>query len=780
MYFHLFFSRIHCPRLRTTPRTIRKGISPVENGRLSNLKKAQEKTPDVMVVVDDDDEFIPSSGSDMELVDESKIFEEAEAAYAKMITSVSKTPEKGQDNAEFDDDDYGEDKNIVPPKRRYIPTIDELLNANNGGGSITSKIAAKSSVKASSTDFGIRMGRSFRGGWSPNGTYITMDAAGRPIHRRPVFDETDGSEDDQSDLLNTLKGFSKPGSASRSPTFSLPRDANLGDALESFSTDTLHSSSLSRQAFSLLGCLFDSKEESSNQLALHRDDHGFNDISLEERRIAAISEWLCDSCMDSVDKEVSSAKVHQNPHAALLAAVSSGSIDKAVTLANELGYRQIACMLTAGPVSRKNILKEANSWDDKGISGKVADELRRVYFLAGGDTGMEDVVYKKKRSSYDWMRRMGMRLKYDGIESTTSLGKLIDDYEESITKGVVPYPQPKYLAGSSQTEVQCVLYRILQLGREQGRTLLSSIINPAGYTASSHDFGLAFHLSAVISATGMATNLSTLEESQLIDGYIAQLVTCGHWHWGVYVSLFKMQPSSSGKENAIAKEIILQLYRDDIASFVDRRNFLEAAGIPSEWFEEALAIRCLSQGQEYDYFSHMVHVSPDVVRSSIEKIWIPNMFVMDTDTLQKALDDIIKPFSPGENSLASAVCDFFELYQSIRYLEGGSKHDIEKALPSLYETCDNIEKVFVMYKSREAKLQGNSALQIIPSFKLVPLASFLAEGLAQVCLFRLQIRALENGLSIANASSQLLTLSMEQSREKFGIASENKWLRWLM
>lgn len=249
--------------------------------------------------------------------------------------------------------------------------------------------------------------------------------------------------------------------------------------------------------------------------------------------------------------------------------------------------------------------------------------------------------------------------------------------------------------------------------------------------------------------------------------------------WAVYISLFKINDSTPISENSMAKSLVLQLYRDDIHSYQQQREFLEGVGIPSEWFEEALAIRCLSQGLEYDYFSHMVRVSPDAVRSTIEKIWIPNMFVMDKDNLQKALQ-IIETFAPAENSLASAVCDFFEVYQSIRYLEGRSKDDIQKALPSLHETCDNIERIFSMYRSRNAGLQGTDALEIIPSSKLVPLASFLAEGLAQVCLFRLQIRALENGSSISKASSQLLTLTMTQSGEKFGVAAENEWLRWLM
>ena len=489
----------------------------------------KKPTGAMLIDDDDDDDVVLGSGSDMELVDEeSKMFEEAEAAYTKMITTISGSPGKDDQDTSLLFEDDCEEPAAVTSKRRYIPTMSDIHKAKSGG-SISSTIAAKSSVKKFTTDFGMRMGKSFRGGWSSNGTFVTIDSKGNPIQHRPVFTDNIESKSEQAELLKTLKSFSEPKKGKECPTFSLGGNSKLHSALESFASNkaSTGSSSVSTQAFSLLRCFLDPKSEFSDQLALNQDEQ-VNDTNLEERRILAISEWLASACSDEVDKEIGLASVQRNSHAALLAAMSSGDVEKAVSLADELGFRQLAAMLSSGPIGRENILKEANSWDESSASPKITDELRRVYFLAGGDIGMEELVCKKKGSSYDWIRRLGMRLGYGGLQSC-SVEDLMVEYETSISNGLAPYPYPKYFASSRNDEVQCVLYRILQMARGHGGIPLSNVIDPVGYTSSRHDFGLGFHLAAVISAMGMSSDLSSAQESQLVDGYVAQLLSCGQW-----------------------------------------------------------------------------------------------------------------------------------------------------------------------------------------------------------------------------------------------------------
>jgi hypothetical protein len=154
------------------------------------------------------------------------------------------------------------------------------------------------------------------------------------------------------------------------------------------------------------------------------------------------------------------------------------------------------------------------------------------------------------------------------------------------------------------------------------------------------------------------------------------------------------------------------------------------------------------------------------------------MLFMNKEKLAEA-HRLLEVFSVDESSLAYAVFNFFQVYQNILLLEGASHAEIDAAMPALFETCENVEQVFAAYRSGEDKLQG-PALRLVPDTNLVPMASFLAEGLSQISLFKLQLKALQAGISISSTASQILNLCQPKDFKESGISARENICRWLM
>lgn len=392
---------------------------------------------------------------------------------------------------------------------------------------------------------------------------------------------------------------------------------------------------------------------------------------------------------------------------------------------------------------------------------------------------MEEDIYRKKYSPYDWRRRLAMSLVYDRPEQNPNIASIISAYEEKVKNGVAPYPQPQYLQGTSTREIHCVLYRLLRLGEFGPEASLTQTIDPLGYCDSAHDYSLAFHLASAISAMECSSPVTPIEMCSLIDSYTAQLLANGNWEWAVYVSLCSFLPLDANTLSVQrAKKLVLQNYTGITTKSKSCRGFLESVGVPSQWLEEAIALRCAIGGDSHGHLCHMAQVSGENVTTTLEKTLVPNMLFMNMEELEQALK-LLEVFAVEDNSLAFAVYNFFQLHQSISALDGASRGDIESAIPSLSEACRSIEQVLISYKS-EGKTTRESSLCLTPV--VVPLASFLAEAISQISLFKLQLTALQSEIQISSSVSQILNLAQPKYHEvnELGISDRENIYKWLL
>lgn len=710
-------------------------------------------------------------------LDSRKIFEDFETER-KQGTRGNMTI-RTSEMLSFFEESKVEDSRLV--SSRYVPSSQATHGARPRGG-ICASFAREANVKSSSIDFGLRMGQSFRVGWSPNGSFMALGHLGKLSRLKPIFS---GQSNDEVCLLqqhrNNSEKLTRNGPLSDCPQFRLPSfkldKAKLKKVLKSYEEIQIvdeknHLARVAKMAFSLLGYLAESLDESLENCTWKSLS------SLEARRIHAITSWLVDSCAEEVDTEIDSRMSQGKTLDALLAAVTGGDRDKASNLACDLGLLHLSTILASRSTSKNDVLRQVLCWTDSATSLSLSQEYLRIYFLAGGDSKMEDDIYRKTYSPYGWRRRLAMSLVYCRPNEVPNLSSIIATYEEKVKNGVAPYPQPQYLQGTTK-KIDCILYRVLRLSESSQMPSLMNTVDPLGYSDSEHDYSLAFHLSSAISAMKFSPPMTPIESASLIDSYAAQLLTSGKWEWAVYVSLCSFLPAAGNSLSfERGKRLVLQNYTGVTSKCRRCREFLEFMGVPSKWFEEALALRCAMSGDYHGHLCHMVMVSEEDTLTALEKTLIPNMFFMNTDELEMALK-LLEVFARGEDSLAFAIYNFFQLYHSVSALDGACRAEVESAVPQLSETCKFIEQVLASYEL-ESAISIGSSLRFAPA--VVPFRSFLAEAMSQLSLFHLQLRALDSEIQISSSVSQILNLAQPKGHDikQFSVSDRENICKWLL
>lgn len=378
---------------------------------------------------------------------------------------------------------------------------------------------------------------------------------------------------------------------------------------------------------------------------------------------------------------------------------------------------------------------------------------------------------------------MVMKLMFSKPEQACkTLSSAIAQYEVDVSEGVAPFPSAHYC----HDNVESTLFRLLRLGTQTSMSSagfsLSTVIDPLGYTHDPNNFSLSFHLASCITSVYESPSLNPEEECMLLDGYAFQLQSRGLWEWAVYVFLCVLRNTTQSSLWRIqrAKSLVLQNYFDGDDVNSEKRQFLEKLGLPSDWFEEASSYRSLTTGDAFGYIAHNLNLDSEKATKVLERALVPNILFISRENR----DSILKLFeglslSIESKSLVPAVSTFFDIREEIEQLERCSREEIEESVADLLEACEEIQQIFSFYKAGEQKSVEDD-LHIVPENYLVPMGSFLAEALHQTSHFKLQILALEEGVSIANTASQMIKLIKSEGSSDFGIAHRENISRWLM
>lgn len=756
---------------KVTATTVTEKLPFFEAGERGGRSLVLEKTGSptrFMVPRDDDDDDVEMMAEEEIVVvsdrmDSVEIQNSAEVAYKAMFLSPRAEPVKAAVIEDEDEEDVFADEAtyVFPPQLPVVepPTESDMMITREGG--ICSRIMAEQRVSASSVDMGIRMGRSFRVGWRPDGSFLHMASGSVLVQSRPKFSEEDSTNTCLLDVhssrakQNGEKGFTMPG-----PSFGGLKNAvqEMVAAIRASGEDSYSNSALT-QAFALLLCLLNTKEESSGNVALltMADSDSMLTSLGNIQTMEAFRRWLKESCAATVKTEIATARQRGDVHGAIFAALTSGDTIAAAAIATDNGYLQLAAMVTAGASASEFIREQVRQWHETGASSKIPPILLRIYTLLGGDFGLEEKCYKDGDESCDWMRRLGLLLTYgtnkDGGDYDFS--SLVEKYDGDVTAGLAPKPEPLYARSAVEhTGAKSLLYSIIRLCNAIAQGLdeqvpLADIVQPLGHTPSQHDFSGAFQLASVLSALNCCAPLTETEQARLLSGYASQLVCAGKWEFAVYVMLSSVGETSLRQWRLKqAKNIILQNYSQE--NKVYQRFLTEKTHVPNVWLEEALADRFANTGNLFAYVSHLKEVSSDGARAALEESLVPNILFQNAKEATESLN-MLKALLPMDESLTATIIQFFDLSFAIREVAAQPVQERFAHIQELQAVADSTEASLARHK---AALENLACPSVPRSARIeVPMACFLAESLSGLSFLKLQLRTLESGSSIWDESS---------------------------
>ena len=695
--------------------------------------------------------------------------------------------------AMFDDEGETASEYCLPrPPRAFVEQ--RVLPTVAAADGISAKIAKRFGVgklTSCSTDFGLRMGRSFRVGWRPDGSVVfarppSSTGTMQISQRRPKI----GAVKDSLPLLqvhlkNSVSVDAGSDEADECPTYTLPTagDSSRSSAgsynalcatLDDFSKAAMNDDNQASdpevprvvpRAFSLLSTLYG--QEDVNAAAA-----GGTSVS-NERRSEGIKLWLRDAVSYDMMEAIKCSEGRGDSLQSIFEALSGGNITKASTMAIDQGHLRLATLLSSSE-SRGEMRSQ---YQLIGAAPSIPAPLRRIYAQLGGDQGVEEDLYQKSvgasssppPGSLDWRRRLALRFFFSS--DNPSLPSMLEEFKADIARGVSPAPVPRHASGdkgSPRDSVQdeCILYQVLQTWASNSRSSnpspppLSASINPPTHTDYEHDFSMSFHLASALSAIGCCLPLTTTDQARLVDSYVHQLLSIGMWEWAVYVCICSCTATSALSQFSVlwkkrAADIIQRFYPSDESHdgsdiMPHRRSFLHTkVGIPEEWFCLASANRFLYCGDPLGYVNSIVHISPvDAIKCYEEQILPTELFDgnPDYDSYFALLDNDTSGVTDGSafRQLVSLCKDVLQLSRQQQDKSHGA------SIERLKDLAFNVQE---QLQERSTSLSSSTRKSSWPARETIkgrniPLSVFYAEASAWVAFMQLQLAALEAGHSV--------------------------------
>mmetsp|Transcript_35661 Transcript_35661/g.82949 ORF Transcript_35661/g.82949 Transcript_35661/m.82949 type:complete len:1050 (+) Transcript_35661:1154-4303(+) len=536
---------------------------------------------------------------------------------------------------------------IVTEYVKHIPPLLPLASAprmNSPSSGICSKIAEECSVKTSSKDYGLVMGRCFRMSWTPDGRLLSpahiSTMSDRYMYTRthsskhlvrflhPIL--TNGDFDGQNNCLEPLlrahlKSSVHVSKSDDCPLYGIPQwkmnkekdNIEYGqycNALDNlcFASEKLIDKSgafvnkidqellkLPYRAFSLLWIFYGQIDDSDPISIFANVTASFQDSM--DRRHSSLLEWFNEAVSMNTNLEV----VAQNePFHQIFAALIANDLSKACHLAIDSGNLHLATLLASGTTGG-DVYEQMCTWNQDGALNLMDLTLGRIYTLLAGDLQTERELHQAGVNKIDWRHCFLLRLSCSEFARQglrKGLKSALEEYLKDVLQGMAPSPLPHYAFSPVGTD--CILFNLLNMcsskldqntGCHDTGLILSKFLSPSSYTSNAHDHSLAFHLVTVMQTMGLHGIISLDSDGlvRLCQSYALQLISAGLWHWAVYVLLHVGIAEDEKRTMRVfeAKKAVMRYCKEDLNSDVSK-FLVDDVGVPAVWLEEAYFVRC--------------------------------------------------------------------------------------------------------------------------------------------------------------------------------------------
>eukprot|EP00252_Welwitschia_mirabilis_P018640 TRINITY_DN4144_c0_g1_i1.p1 TRINITY_DN4144_c0_g1~~TRINITY_DN4144_c0_g1_i1.p1 ORF type:complete len:1049 (-),score=219.23 TRINITY_DN4144_c0_g1_i1:149-3295(-) len=327
-------------------------------------------------------------------------------------------------------------------------------------------------------------------------------------------------------------------------------------------------------------------------------------------RRAVFSSWVRDSVDHRVREEISSLEEGSDLKR-IFSLLTGRQLEEAVQLAAFRADVRLACLISqagGSMMNRQFMAAQLEAWQAEGLDFSfIEDERLSLFKLIAGD--IQGALGDRK---IDWKRYLGLLMWY-GLPPDSHLKTIIQCFEQLVIKGEAPKPVPIYIDEGPLEEASplnvgnqydMTYYLMLLHAKEKLDDIeLKRMFTSFSFTYDALDYHMAWHQQSILQA------ISALDSKDLhivYMSFVSQLLCVGECHWAIYVVLH-MPPSTSCPllHEKVIKEILFQ-YCEKWNASETQKQFLKELSIPMEWMHEALAIYCQYNGNDMEALGHLL------------------------------------------------------------------------------------------------------------------------------------------------------------------------------
>lgn len=351
-------------------------------------------------------------------------------------------------------------------------------------------------------------------------------------------------------------------------------------------------------------------------------------------RREALSEWLENVITETTLKETSKDDSLDNK---ILSLLSAHKLEEACKIAREVGDHCLALLMAqlgGAPSVRELIKQQLAVWQYMEVDNDLSPDKLKLFMLVAGEPLISlKHGYINACEGLGWKQALGLHLWYV-CPPTASVTDAVTLYESAFNapedEAYAAAPNPEYQEEdyeaeiSSGRKIQDLCFHLLKLYCT-GNHALEEILNPLTHTPDPLDYRLSWLIQQVLVALGYS-HLSSHVAALTHINFAAQLETYGLWHWAIFVILHL--EDTGRRRSAIVDLLSRHVDLDETTDYIKREEFLrEELGIPSMWINKAKAIKAramkrygeaawyLIQGEQWSMAHELIieHLAADAI-----------------------------------------------------------------------------------------------------------------------------------------------------------------------
>lgn len=445
------------------------------------------------------------------------------------------------------------------------------------------------------------------------------------------------------------------------------------------------------------------------------------------RRKAAVSNWLRQAVVNSVETECRGHVAASRKDALIFSHLTGNQVEKACCAALDSGDLRLATLLAqvggGDDEVRADVAEQLAIWRNQGVDAHISQDHRKIYELISGNVAftqgtsgrsvrdpLDRVEDLNIASGLDWKRAFGLHLWY-ATSHDAPLTSGFERYEAAVGgAGEIAPPLPPYREKASMGSLK--LKEMLKSGSYDRDGLfhliklyanptfdLETALSPLGFGSVGSDYRLPWHLYVLLSRVlrrrdfgdrvdlgveaaeqaeevGLSVEGNSARADNLTSDYAHQLEMQGQWTWAAFILLHLELPSS----RMAAVKALLARNVDKLDA--EAQAFLTARlKVPRTWLFEAQAIRARYEDDlfsEYELLikahlfsaAHSVvvrHLAPEaVIRGDLGMIF--TLFSPFQDAFPDRLYDL-----PGWTTGGQVYVDYAACLQQLPNLIGAAE-----------------------------------------------------------------------------------------------------------